>query len=98
MLRQEKLRVFCKVAIEEVCKRWIELIILKVLPEHHLIVDCPRTMSDAKVMQLFRGFSSYCFFTYALILGRDTLKEGYGAKDIIVKELEARSLMMSLIT
>jgi len=64
ILKQEKLRVFCKIAIEEACKRWkIELVILKVLPEHsHLIVDCPRTISDAKLMQIIKGLSSYILF------------------------------------
>ena len=52
MLKQEKLKVFCKIAIEEACKRWkIEVIIVKVLNEHaHMIVDCWRTISDAKLM------------------------------------------------
>ena len=64
MMRKENLKVYCKVAIEEACKRYkIEIIILKVLPEHaHMIVDCPRTMSDAKLMNLLKGFSSYLLF------------------------------------
>ena len=64
MMRQKKLKVFCKVAIEESCKRHkIEVVILKVLDEHsHLIVDCPRTMSDAKLMQIIKGLSSYLLF------------------------------------
>ncbi len=64
MLKQDKLKTFCKVAIEEACKRWkIEIVILKVLPEHtHLIVDCPRTISDAKLMQIIKGLSSYILF------------------------------------
>lgn len=64
MLRQEKLRIFCKVAVEEACKRHkIEVIILKVLNEHaHLIVDCPRTMCDAMLMQIIKGLSSYIIF------------------------------------
>ena len=54
MMGKELLKVYCKVAIEEACKRHkIEIIILKVLPEHtHMIVDCPRTMSDSKLMNL----------------------------------------------
>ena len=51
-------------AVEEACKRWkIELVILKFLPEHsHMIVDCPRTISDAKLMQIIKGLSSYILF------------------------------------
>ena len=64
MMRKEKIKIFCKVAIEEACKRYkIEIMILKVLPEHaHMIVDCPRTMSDAELMNLLKGFSSYLLF------------------------------------
>ena len=64
MLRQDKLKTFCKVAIEESCKRHkIELIILKVLNEHsHMIVDCPRTMSDSYLMQIIKGLSSFILF------------------------------------
>ena len=64
MLRQEKLRIFCRVSIEEACKRHkIELIILKILNEHaHMIVDCPRTMCDAMLMQIIKGLSSYILF------------------------------------
>ena len=64
MLKQDKLKTFCKVSIEGVCKRWkIEIVILKVLNEHtHMIVDCPRTISDAKLMQIIKGLSSYILF------------------------------------
>jgi REP element-mobilizing transposase RayT len=64
MLKQKKLKIFCKISIEEACKRWkIEIVILKVLPEHaHMIVDCPRTISDAKLMQIIKGLSSYILF------------------------------------
>ena len=61
MMRQEKIKVFCRVAIEEACKKHrIEVIIIKVLDEHaHLIVDCPRTLSDAQLMQIVKGSSAY---------------------------------------
>ncbi|MBS3093776.1 transposase [Candidatus Pacearchaeota archaeon] len=37
--------------------------ILKVLPNHvHLIVNCPRTFSDAMLMQIIKGLSSYILF------------------------------------
>ena len=64
MMRQDKLKVYCRVSIEEACKRHkIEIIILKVLPEHaHMMVDCPRTMSDAQLMQIIKGLSSYLLF------------------------------------
>jgi len=64
MMRSDKLRVFCRVAIEEACKRHnIAVEIIKVMDEHvHLIADVPRTMSDAKAMQLIKGLSSYLLF------------------------------------
>ena len=64
MLKQDKLKTFCKISIEEAYKRWrIEVVILKVLNEHaHMIVDCPRTMSDAKLIQIIKGLSSYILF------------------------------------
>ena len=64
MMRKDILKVECKVAIEEACKRHkIEIRILKVLNEHvHLIVDCPRTMSVAKLMQIIKGLSSFIIF------------------------------------
>src|SRR3989338_7506175 len=64
MMKKDLLKVFCKVAIEESCKKHkIEIVILKVLEEHsHLIVDCPRTMSDAMLMQIIKGLSSYILF------------------------------------
>ena len=63
-IKKELLKVYCKVAIEEACKRYkIEIIILKVLPEHaHMIVDCPRTMSDAQLLQVIKGLSAYLLF------------------------------------
>jgi REP element-mobilizing transposase RayT len=64
MMRKEKINVFCRVAIEEACKKHkIEIIILNVLENHaHMIVDCPRTMSDARLMQIIKGLSSYILF------------------------------------
>jgi putative transposase len=64
MMRKDLLKVDCKLAIEEACmKHKIDLKILKVLDEHvHLIVDCPRTISVAKMMQLIKGLSSYILF------------------------------------
>ena len=64
MMRKEKIKVFCKVAIEEACKKHkIEVIIIKILDEHvHLIVDCPRILSDAQLMQIIKGLSAYLLF------------------------------------
>jgi len=64
MMRKDKLKVFCKVAIEEACKKHkIEVEIIKVMEEHvHLIADAPRTMSDAQLIQIIKGLSSYLLF------------------------------------
>jgi len=64
MMQKDKIKVFCRVAIEEACKKHkIEIIIIKVLEEHvHLIVDCPRTLSDAQLMQIIKGLSAYILF------------------------------------
>ena len=64
MMRQEKIKVFCRVSIEEACKKHkIEIIIIKILEEHvHLIVDCPRMLSDAQLMQIIKGLSDYLLF------------------------------------
>ena len=64
MMRQEKLKIFCKVALEEACKRHkIEVVITKVLVEHsHMIVGAPRTMSDAKLMNIIKRLFSYIMF------------------------------------
>jgi putative transposase len=64
MMRTEKIETFCRVSIEEACRRHkIDVIILEVLKEHaHLIVDCPRTMSVAMLMQIIKGLSAYILF------------------------------------
>ena len=64
MMRKEKLKVFCRVSIEEACKKHkIEIEIIKVMDEHvHMIADVPRTMSDAKAMQIIKGLSLYILF------------------------------------
>ena len=64
MMRREQFKIYCKIAIEEACKRHkIEIKILKVMNEHiHMIVDCPRTMSVAKLLQIIKGFSAYLMF------------------------------------
>ncbi len=64
MMKKELIKTYCKVAIEEACRKHkIEVVIIKVLDEHsHLIVDCPRTISDAKLMQIIKGLSAYILF------------------------------------
>ena len=64
MMRKDKIKVFCRVAIEEACRKHkIGILIIKVLDEHvHLIVDCPRTLSDAQLMQIVKGLSAYILF------------------------------------
>ena len=64
MMRKTRIKTYCKVAIEEACKKHkIEVVIIKVLEEHvHLIADCPRTISDAKLMQIIKGLSAYILF------------------------------------
>lgn len=64
MLRKDKLKVFCRVAIEEAYKKHkIEIEIINVMDEHiHMIADVPRTMSDSKAIQIIKGLSSYILF------------------------------------
>ena len=64
MMRKELIKVFCRVAVEEACKKHeIKIVIMNVQPDHvHMIVDCPRTISDAKLLQLIKGLSSYLLF------------------------------------
>jgi len=64
MMQQDKYGVYCRISIEEACKKHkIEIVIIKVLKEHvHLIVDCPRTISDAKLMQIIKGLSAFLLF------------------------------------
>ena len=64
MMKKEMIKVFCRVAIEEACKKHeIKIVIINVQSDHvHAIVDCPRTISDAKLIQLIKGLSSYLLF------------------------------------
>ena len=64
MMQSDKLKVYCKVAIEESCDRHkIVIEIMKVMDEHvHMIADIPRTMSDAQALQIIKGLSSYLLF------------------------------------
>ena len=64
MMQKELIETYCRIAIQEACKRHkIEIVILEVLKEHaHLIVNCPRTLSQAKMMQIVKGLSAYIIF------------------------------------
>lgn len=64
MMRTATIRTFCRVAIEESCRRHrIKIEIINVQSDHvHLIVDCPRTMSDIQMIQIIKGLSSYLLF------------------------------------
>jgi len=64
MMRTAMIKTFCRVAIEEACRRHkIKIEIINVQSNHvHLIVDCPRTMTDSKMIQLIKGLSSYLLF------------------------------------
>ena len=57
MIQKERLKIYCKVSIEEVCKNHkIKIEILNVQKNHvHMVVDCPRIMSDSKLIQLLKG-------------------------------------------
>ena len=64
ILRSEIVKKYCEIAIQQVCKKHgIEIEIINVQPNHvHLIVNCPRTLSDSKLLQLIKGGSSYLIF------------------------------------
>ena len=64
MMQKEKIESFCKISIQEACKRHnIEIVIIEVLKEHvHIIVDCPRIMSVAMLIQIIKGLSAYLLF------------------------------------
>ena len=64
MMQKELIETYCKVAIQEACRKHkIEIIILEVLKEHvHLIANCPRTLSQAEMMQIIKGLSAYIIF------------------------------------
>ena len=64
MMCGEKVSTMCKISIEEACKKHkIKVEIINVQSNHvHLIVDVPRTMTDAKALQIIKGLSSYILF------------------------------------
>jgi len=64
MMQKDKILTCCRIAIEEACRRHnIEIIILKVMDNHaHMIVNCPRNISDCYLVQIIKGLSSYILF------------------------------------
>jgi putative transposase len=54
----------CEDSIRWICNRHkIDIKALNVQADHvHMIVDCPRTMTDSKLLQLIKGGSSYSIF------------------------------------
>jgi len=64
VMRQQRIKTFCKVAIEETCaKHKSEIVLLSVQDEHvHMIIDYPRTFSDAKLLQIIKGSSVFLIF------------------------------------
>ena len=100
MMRQEKLKVFCKVAIEEACKRHdIVVEIIKVMSDHvHMIADVPRTMTDAQALQIIKGLLHICFFESVRICERDIHKDIFGMQDIFVMESETVILQGLIVT
>ncbi len=96
MMRKEKVATYCRIAIKEACSRHnIEIIPLKVLPDHlHLMVDTPRSMSDAKLIQIVKGLSSYILFRICPQLRRRYPKgsfwsSGYFCESVGTKDFEA---------
>ena len=79
MMQKDKLLTFCRVAIEEACKRHdIKIVILKVMPEHaHMMVNCPRAMADTMLMQIIKGLSSYLLFRMCPNLRKRYPKGGF---------------------
>ena len=63
-LGKQRIKTFCKIAIKGTCKRHkITVVLLNVQDEHvHMIVDCPRTFSDAKLVQIIKGASAFLIF------------------------------------
>ena len=64
MMQKDKIKDFCREAIEEACKKHnIKIVIIRVMEEHvHFITDCPRILSDAQLMQIIKGLSAYILF------------------------------------
>ena len=84
IMRGSKVAVMCRISIEEACKRHgVKIEFLSVLPDHvHLIVDCPRTISDQMLIQIIKGLSSYLLFGICPNLRKRYPTEISGTQDI----------------
>ncbi|MBI5804396.1 transposase [Candidatus Pacearchaeota archaeon] len=91
MMRSLAIKTFCRVAVEEACRRHgIVVEIIKVMDEHvHMIVYVPRTMSDAFALQIIKGLSSWILFRVCENLRKRYPKDIFGTKDISATELKA---------
>ena len=89
---------FCRVAIEEACKKHgIKIEIINVQSDHvHLIVDCPRTMCDSKMIQIVKGLSSYLLFQMCECLRKRYSPGIFGMQDIFVVQ-SGRILILFLV-
>ena len=60
MMRKEKIKVFCKVSIEEACKKHkIEIVILKVMDDHvHMFISAPPKYSPAQIVQIMKRITA----------------------------------------
>lgn len=83
MMRKENIKVFCKVSIEEACRRHnIKIFILKVMSDYvHMIVDCPRTFSDSNLLQIIKKLSSYILFRLCPFLRKRYPQEHFWNKE-----------------
>ena len=74
----EKVRISCEEILREVADRHnFRIYELSIQPDHiHLFVEVPHTMSVAKALQLFKGYSAYRLFrTYPWL--RRYFKKGH---------------------
>ena len=64
IMEDERIKTYCGFAIKEACKKnHIELIVLNVQKDHaHMIVDCPRSLSDDQLIKKIKNCSSNLIF------------------------------------
>ena len=86
----EKVRESCEEILREVAtKHRFEIYELSVQPDHvHLFVEVPHTMSVARALQLFKGYSAYKLFRTYPFLRRYLGKDISGAQESSLGALE----------
>ena len=96
MMKKDHVKNYCEIAIAEACKKYkIEILILKILPDHvPMSVDVPRTITDANLAQIVKGFSSYLLFRICPQLRRRYPKgnfwsAGYFCESVGIKDFES---------